>query len=126
MISRKTNTVKRTPVSGNRDILTVDGKEDGYEYRWVNDIDNRIQKFKDGGYELVEHDVTVGQSTVDSAQSVGTVKSKPVGKGTTSYLMRIKKEWHAEDQKAKQRSVAESEASLYEREDGQYGNVQIK
>ena len=43
--------VKRTPVSG-RNVLTVSGKDPDYEYRVVNDEEDRITRFKDGGYEL--------------------------------------------------------------------------
>lgn len=124
--SRKTNQVKRTPISGNRDIMTVEGKEKGFEYRWINDVGNRIQKAKDGGYEMVQHEVGVGDRTVDSTDGVGTVVTKDVGKGITSYLMRIKDEWYEEDQRAKQNKVRASEESLHQRGEGQYGNVNIK
>ena len=33
--------VKRTPING-RNILNVTGKEPGYEYRFVNDVGDRV------------------------------------------------------------------------------------
>lgn len=117
---------KRVPVSGNRDILTVHGKEDGFVYRWVNDNDNRVQRFLDAGYDFVEHDVNVGTKSVDNTDtSIGRV-SKNVGRGVTSYLMRIDEDWYKEDQDAKQKTVNASEASLNKPGDGQYGNVKIE
>ena len=119
---------RRTPVSGQRDILTVDGKEKGYSYRWVNDKDGRIEKFKDAGYEVVSHDVEVGQGAANKASTVGSVKSKGVGQGTTAILMRIKDEWYEEDQQSKQRDINEREASMMSpsRREGQYGNISIE
>lgn len=120
---------RRIPVSGYRDILSVDGKEDGFVYRWVNDIDNRIQRFQQGGYELVDHDVEVGQRTVDNPGKYGSVVSKDVGKGRTAYLMRIPEEFYKEDQQAKQREVKRTEddmkRTLNSGRDGTYGEVKI-
>jgi hypothetical protein len=120
----------RVPVSGNRDVLTVKGKEDGYVYRWVNDTDDRLYKFEQAGYEHVDHDVKVGISSVNKGNSVGKTVSKNVGKGTTSHLMRIKQEWYDEDQNAKQKQISETEAvmkrQLNSGIDGQYGKVKIE
>lgn len=120
---------RRIPVSGYRDILTVEGKEYGYVYRWVNDVDNRIARFQEGGYELVEHEVEVGQRTVDNPGKYGSVVSKDVGKGRTAYLMRILEEFYAEDQAAKQRNILDAEIdmkrALNSGRDGTYGKVKI-
>lgn len=116
---------KRVPVSGNRDILTVAGMEKGYKYRWVNEKDNRLQKFVDAGYEFVHHDGQIGQDRVDDAESIGPT-SKNVGRGVTSYLMRIQEDWYKEDQVAKQADIDAKESSLHSRGDGQYGELKIK
>lgn len=127
---KSTEKKKRIPVGDNRDILTVEGKEDGYVYRWVIDVDNRIQRFQDGGYEFVEHGVAVGIPSVNQAQTDGKVVTKQTGGGRTSYLMRIKQEWYDEDQAAKSKKIDESEGAMKRKlnsgEDGQYGKVSFK
>lgn len=66
--------VTRTPV-GTRNILTVKGKDPNYEYRIVNDIDDRVTQFQEAGYELVANEtVKVGDKRVNSATSEGSVK----------------------------------------------------
>lgn len=127
--TQKSTAKKRIPVGDNRDILTVEGKEDGFVYRWVVDIDNRIQRFLDGGYEFVEHNVAVGVPSARQAQTDGKTVMKPTGGTTTSYLMRIKQEWYDEDQAVKAKRVDESEAAMKRKlnsgEDGQYGKVKF-
>lgn len=128
--SRKVNRTKRIPVSGHRDILTVHGKEDGYVYRWVNDENGRIDRLKAAGYELVDHDVEVGQRTADTSKGTSSVVSKYVGQGVTSYLMRTKAEFHKEDHEAMMKKVDESEAdmkrTLNSNRNGTYGKVDFE
>lgn len=119
----------RVPVSGNRDVLTVKGQEDGFVYRWVNDTDDRIHTFEAAGYEHVDHDVIVGSASVNRGQQVGKTVSKNVGKGTESHLMRIKQEWYDEDQASKKSQIDQVEAvmkrELNSGDNGQYGKVKI-
>jgi len=119
--------VTRTPVS-QRNILTVKGKDPNYVYRVVNDIDDRIAQFIDGGYELVDNEATtVGDSRVSQGTSLGTKKVFSVGQGIKGHLMRIRKEFYEEDQAAKQSYVAKQEASIKEQAlDGNYGKLEIK
>jgi hypothetical protein len=128
--ARKTATrKKRVPISGNRDILTISGKEPGYVYRWVNDVDNRIQKYLDAGYIFVDTaGKTIGESTIENARDTetGSVISKYVGKGITSYLMAQKEEWYEEDQRNKAERTDRSEGSLKSSGDGSYGKLEIK
>lgn len=118
---------KRTPVSGNRDILTVSGKDENFEYRWVNDSGSRINQFKTAGYEVVTHDVVVGDNKVGAATAVGSVVDKPVGLGTTAVLMRIPKEFYEEDQKTIRDSNTETMAQMKQEavSDGRYGKLDI-
>lgn len=103
---------KRTPISG-RNVLTVKGKEPGYEYRIVNDTGDRIEMFKDAGWELVESKtVTVGDRRVDRTTSEGSYAQVSVGGGTKAFVMRIPKEYYDEDQKAKQAQVNALEESM--------------
>ena len=118
--------VTRTPV-GQRNILTVKGKDPNYEYRIVNDIEDRIAQFQDAGYELVPDEaVDVGDKRVSQGTSVGSNKVFSVGQGTKAFVMRIKKEWYDEDQQAKQRRVDAQESSIKEKAlDGTYGKLDI-
>lgn len=140
MTQRKTSTKpKRTPVSGQRDIMTFNQMKDGYKYRWVNDIENRIQRFIDAGYTFVNakdgsfseegNNLIAGIKGIDNANSVTSgVLTKSVGKGVTSYLMAISEEYYQEDQEGKQSQIDRTEASLQQGsgQDGKYGKVNIE
>jgi hypothetical protein len=119
--------VTRVPVS-QRNILTVKGKDPNYVYRVVNDIDDRIAQFVEGGYELVDNDsVDVGDKRVSQGTSLGSKKIFSVGQGTKGYLMRIPKEYYDEDQARKQKFVSAQEATIKEKAlDGNYGSLEIK
>ena len=97
---------KRTPING-RNILTVSGKDPNYVYRIVNDVGDRIEIFKERGWELVEaKDVRIGDRRVEGAGALGSKAQASVDKtGTKAFLMRIKNEWYEEDQADKARSI---------------------
>lgn len=118
--------VKRTPVGG-RNILTVSGKDPNFVYRIVNDEDDRITRFKEGGYELVpDETVKVGDNRANAASSMSSFKQLSVGGGKKAYLMRIRKEWYDEDQKEKQKRVDEQEATTKKKAlSGTYGTLSI-
>ena len=115
----------RTPVSGGRDILAVRDQDPNYVYRWVNDIDDRIERFKDGGYEPVTSDLEVGTKAVDRNSKLGSVITKMVGNKVVAVLMRIPKEWYEEDQKAKQEQLDESDKALRANQDVDYGKLTV-
>lgn len=121
---------RRIPINGEHNILTVEGLDPNYEYRWVNDEPGRIDRFKLAGYETVEHDVTVGDATADTSSQVGKVVTRPVGSGFTGYLMRIPKEYYEEDKAAFHRDIDEQEAAILadinSGTDGKYGKLEIK
>lgn len=127
---------KRVPVSGSRDILTVDNKDPDYHYRWVvageNENGIRLQKFIRGGYEFVSaDDVEVGDDSVYKSSNVGSIVRIPSGDGMYSYLMRIKREWYEEDRANSQKKIDDVEKSIYrtrnqEEDDGQYGSIKGK
>ena len=119
--------IKRTPISG-RNILTVSGKEPGYNYRIVNDEPDRIAQFIDAGYELVDSSqVRVGDRRVDAGGPEGSKAQVAVGKGTKAYVMRIKDEYFQEDQKAKQDNIDKLEQSIKQPtlNKADYGSVSI-
>lgn len=105
---------RRTPVS-QRNVLTVKNKDDGYVYRIVNDVDNRINQFIEGGWETVlDKDVDIGDKRVNAAKPEGSLAQVSVGNGTKALVMRIRKEWYDEDQAAKSARIDEAEQSMYE------------
>ena len=118
--------VRRTPV-GVRNVLTVRGKDPAYEYRIVNDQSDRIEQFKDAGYELVNaSDVIVGDRRVNKASPEGSFAQVAVGGGDKAVVMRIKREWYDEDQARKVQNVAETEAATKtEALKGTYGKLEI-
>lgn len=134
----------RVPVSGQRDIMTVFNKDPAFVYRWVVDNDERggrIMKYERAGYhfsptETDEQRLVVGEDAVyKSDRAEKSIIRLPTGGGKFSYLMRIKREWYEEDQKAKQIPIDEMEAQIMGeftpdgqlKEDlGQYGKVSIK
>lgn len=105
--------VKRTPING-RNILNVTGKEPGYEYRFVNDVGDRVAIFQERGWEIVDSaDVKVGDRRIESPGPLGSKAQIAVDKqGSKAFLMRIKKEWYDEDQSEKARSIAEQELAM--------------
>ena len=110
--SRAENTgarpAKRVPISGFRDKLTVGGLDtDNFVYRWVSDSNEggqRIMACNAAGYEFVtgSQGVTVGQGNVYKSENIGSTVRTPAGNGDFLYLMRITKEFHDEDAKAKE------------------------
>ena len=117
---------QRTPV-GQRNILTVKGKDPSYVYRIVNDVDDRISQYKEAGYDIVpDASVAVGDKRVQSAGAIGTGKHLSVGQGTKAYVMRIRKDWYDEDQAAKLKGVAAVEQATKEKAlNGTYGELNL-
>jgi hypothetical protein len=86
----------------------------GYKSRWMNDDAGRIQMALQGGYEFVtpEEAPTFGDPDIDNVNRdlgarVSRVGDKSTGK--RMYLMKIKKEFYEEDQKAKTAKVEEAD-----------------
>jgi len=105
--------------------LTVRGKEPGFIYRVVNDVDDRVESFREAGYEVVsDKDVAVGVKRVDRASSEGSVKRVSVGAGIQGVLMRQREDFYKEDQADKEARIRELErATKKEALDGNYGNL---
>ena len=117
---------QRTPV-GTRKVLTVAGKEAGYEYRVINDSGDRVQEFLDAGYELVDaSSVRVGDKRVNNGTAEGSKAQLSVGQGQKAFVVRIRKEWYDEDQAKKQAHVNELESATKAKAlDGTYGKLEI-
>lgn len=115
---------KRTPVSG-RNKLTAPIRK-GYTRRFVNDVEDRISVFEEGGWQIVRGEVPVGDKSVSRENPMGTPVTKHVGSGVKAVLMEIKDEWYNEDQAAKQKKIQETVNEIVKkREDGQYGKIEI-
>jgi len=123
----------RVPVSGNRDVLTIQGKDPSFEYRWVLDSaenGQRIQRFNSAWWNLVHSDDgqhVVGQDMVYKTENVGSIIRVPAGSGKFYYLMRIPKEYYKEDQVAKQTEILDREKVITQTDsdNGQYGNIKL-
>lgn len=116
---------ERVPVSGNRDVLTVDGKEEGFVYRWILDIGNRIEKFKKGGWEVVTHNVSVGDARAATPSALGSVVEATSGGDRKLILVRIPEQYYKEDQDSKEAELKAIEESMGKNVDGSYGDIKI-
>lgn len=126
--SRAEGRPERIPVSGQRNITTVHNTDPAFVYRWVNDVEDRISRFKLGGWEHVEG-AKVGDRTVDNSGTIEGVVSKNVGSSRVAYLMRINRMWYEEDQANKAALIKEQEDAMLRNEksaEGRYGKVSIK
>ena len=128
MAKPETTRPRRTAINGTRNRLNVRGQEDGYVYRIVNDIDDRIQSLQEMGYEIVtDKNVTVGDKRIANPTQEGSPVKVSVGQGVQAYVMRQKKEFFDEDQAAKQAKVDELEATTKREAQaaGFYGKLKI-
>jgi hypothetical protein len=101
---------KRVPMH-QRQPLSVSGRDPNFEYRVVNDIPGRIDRFKLAGW-VPDDKTDVGDNIAGRASSMGSTTSAPVGKGTNGIVMKVPKDLYKEDQMAKQRKVDESEEAM--------------
>ena len=124
--TRTTTRPQRTPLA-NRSVLSVKGKEPGYEYRIVNDVGDRVEMFKSMGYEVVADDsVQIGERRIANPSREGSPVQVSVGGGTKAFLMRQKQEWFNEDQATKEARLKDQEQAM--RADataGMYGKLKI-
>lgn len=111
---------ERIPFGVQHSRLTVANPDPNYVYRWVNDDGRgRIDRATAGGYEFVQadSDQKVGTGSADGNSDVGSRVSRIVGTqeggaGMRAYLMRIKREWYEQDQKAKQALVDQIDSAI--------------
>lgn len=123
--STKSARVARKPLTQRGPQAIAGDKNPEFEYRFVNDTGSRIQNFKAAGYEFVTgDDLIVGDNRVSDATDLGSAKRVISNDGTTSYLMRIKKDWYEEDQASKAAAIKEQEAAMkQEASTGMYGKL---
>lgn len=122
---------KRVPVyEANRNKIVVANLDhQNFQYRWVNDVENRIAMFKEGGWEFVDKNgKAVGDGGIDSSNVVGSALSRGMRSGVTAFLMRIPKELWREDQLRKEREdIAPLEADMRRnaKEASDYGRLDV-
>jgi hypothetical protein len=121
-----TTRVRRSPVEG-RNKLRVKGKLPDYEYRIVNNIDDRIHDFLERGWEIdTSEDIRIGDSRVDQDSRLGKVRMISVGQGQKAVLMRIRKEYYDEDQADKLAFIQKTQDAMRANpNEGTYGKVEI-
>lgn len=111
---------QRTPLGVPRSKLSVEKKDPNYNYRWINDIEDRVYRATEAGYEFVAKSSGIApgdRDVVPQNADLGNNVSKIVGtteggRPMTAYLMRIKKSFYEEDQKAKAEYVDSVEAGV--------------
>lgn len=122
---------KRVPISGTRDLLTVEGKDPSFHYHWFsdkNETGQRIHRAKMAGYTFVtSEEVSVGDSAVFKSANVGSIIRIPDGRsGNYLYLMKLPIEWREEDLADRAKRNTETETIMSRsRDDGQYGELKI-
>lgn len=100
---------KRIPL-GTRNILTAP-KRAGFVRRFVNDKGDRVESFRDAGWNVVDEAVKVGDPKVGRASSMGSLVNPSVGSGQRAVLMEVPEEIYNED-----RAVSQAEITKVENE----------
>ncbi len=118
--------VKRTPITV-RNRLSLKERDPNYQYRIVNDVDDRVDQFLERGWEVVQ-DAKVGDKRVENSTGVGSVKTVSVGQGIKGVTLRIKRELYDEDQAAKMVEVDATEETMRAdaRRAADYGSLKSK
>ena len=116
---------RRQPL-GVRNRLNVKNKEEGYMYRIVNDVDDRISQLLEQGYEIVPQAKVgaVGDKRVDLPSAPGSASYLSVGQGTKAVVMRQREDYYKEDQAVKQRQIDEIEQTM-KRQNSDYGTIKV-
>jgi hypothetical protein len=121
---------KRVPLR-RRNVLTIEDKykREDFEYRFVNDREDRIEVFEEAGWEKVMDEdqvIEIGDDSIRREVRDGTAVTKNVGGGRVAYLMKIPKDIYDEEQAIKQREIEQSEEAMRQtalNEKGRYGKV---
>ena len=119
---------RRTGINKTRNVLTVEGKDPGFEYRIVNDTGDRITQFEERGYEIVsDSNIRVGDRRIANPTKEGSPIQISVGGGQKAFLMRLKREFYEEDRKAKDALIDEQEKGMLAeaKQIADYGKVTV-
>jgi hypothetical protein len=119
---------KRIPL-GSRNILTAP-KKVGFVRRFVNDTGDRIQIFKDAGWNTVDDGSPVGDSKIGRPTNIGSATNPSVGNNQRAVLMELPEEIYEADRAESQAKIKEVENQIKrnsrgEGKDGLSGSVTI-
>lgn len=117
---------KRVPI-GKANRLDIKNKDENYAYRLVNDLDDRVDRFLQAGYEIVPANEipSLGSNRVDEPSTLGSTAHFSVGKGVKAVAMRIKKEFALDDAAVKQAEITALEQTMVseQRRKADYGDL---
>lgn len=106
----------RVPVyEANRNKITVEGLDhENFQYRWVNDKENRLNVFLQAQWEFVpKKGLKAGDGGIDMSSRTTSAMSKGMGGGVVAYLMRIPKDiWQMDQNRKEREEVAALEADM--------------
>lgn len=125
----RTSRPTRTPISGARNVLNVRNKKDGFVYRIVNNVGDRIAMFQGAGWEIEDDpNVTVGDRRVNKPSSMGSGVEVSVGGGQKAFLMRLPVEFYEENKAELEKRNKAAEEDIKERgkQSSDYGKVTIE
>jgi hypothetical protein len=108
----------RVPFGGPRRRLSVPVRDDGFVYHWFNDVQDRIERAKEAGYEHVTNKMLKSKTTGDTDvnnqnNNLNSAVSKRVNETLTTYLMRIKEEYWKEDFALKQEAADAVDEAIF-------------
>lgn len=121
-------TRKRIPL-GTRNILTAPQRP-GFVRRFVNDTGDRVQMFKDAGWNAVDDGTTAGDPKIGRPTNIGSATNPSVGNNQRAILMEIPEEIYKADQAESQAKITAVENQIKrnsksEGKDGLSGSVTI-
>jgi len=114
---------------GTRNILSAP-KKAGFVRRFVNDTGDRIQMFKDAGWNVVDDVNQVGDPKLGKPTSIGSSANPHVGGGQRAVLMELPEEIYSEDRAEAQAEITKVENEMKRTsktagKDGLLGKVEI-
>ena len=114
---------------GTRNILSAP-KKAGFVRRFVNDTGDRIQMFKDAGWNVVDDVNQVGDPKLGKPTSIGSSANPHVGGGQRAVLMELPEEIYSEDRAEAQAEITKVENEMKRTsktagKDGLSGKVEI-
>lgn len=91
--------------------------------------EENVDQYRLGGYEFVEHEVTIGHRKIDQASRIGGRIAIAAGNGVTAFAMRCPQEVYEEEIKLVDERTDATEQSMRRNhqgvQDGQYGKIEI-
>jgi hypothetical protein len=121
----------RVPVyEANRNKITVEGLDhENFQYRWVNDKEDRLDVFLKAQWEFVpKKGLKAGDGGIDLSSRTTSAMSKGMGGGVVAYLMCIPKDIWLMDQARKEKediAALEAEMRRHAQSASDYGRLTI-